>query len=175
MSNLIKIFSVLLPLTLLGACKTIPEEIVQPAEAPQPTSQYPLTIIGGVEPVYFLPINTPFSARIDTGAETSSIDVSEMRFFERDGEKWVAFELNHNGTQEHYRFEKKIIRKVNIRRVDESEQRVSVMMTVKIGSEVITAEFTLANRAKFVYQALIGRNILKGRFMVDPSSENTLH
>ncbi len=175
MSNLLKVFSVLVTLTFLSSCKTLPEtqpvpEVVQPQ-----TTQHPLTVIGGVEPVYFLPINAPFAARIDTGAETSSIDVSDMRFFERDGEKWVAFELNHDGTQEHHRFEKKIVRKVNIRRIDEDEQRVAVMMTIKIGSEVITTEFTLANRTKFVYQALIGRNILKGRFMVDPSIENTLH
>ncbi len=175
MPNLLKVFSILIPLTILSSCKTTPEKQPVTEVIPQQTLQHPLTVIGGVEPIYFLPVSAPFSARIDTGAETSSIDVSEMRFFERDGEKWVAFELNHDGTQEHHRFEKKIVRKVNIRRIDEDEQRVAVMMTIKIGSEVITTEFTLANRTKFTYQALIGRNVLNGRFMVDPSIENTLH
>ena len=48
-------------------------------------------------------------------------------------------------------------------------------MDIKIGSNLINAEFSLANREKFTYQALIGRNVLNGRFMVDPSIENTLH
>ncbi len=165
----------LLFLFSLCACKTIPDSATPQIPETHKAVHHPLTVIGGVEPVYFLPIKSPFLARIDTGAETSSIDVSEMRFFERDGQKWVAFELNHEGSNEHHRFEKKIVRKVNIKRADIDEQRVSVMMPVKIGNEVITAEFTLANRAKFIYQALIGRNIINGRFMIDPSIENTLH
>ena len=33
-----------------------------------------LPIIGEVEPIYFLPMKSPFWARIDTGATTSSLD-----------------------------------------------------------------------------------------------------
>ena len=47
-------------------------------------------------------------------------------------------------------------------------------MDVKIGNELINADFTLADREKFTYQILIGRNILNGRFLIDPSLENTL-
>ena len=159
-----------------SACTTEKKPVIVPAvEVKQPQPQHQLDIIGGVEPVYFLPVKTPFDARIDTGAETSSIDVSKMRFFERDGEKWVAFELNHDENGERHRFEKPIVRKASIRRSGADEQRVVVNMDIKIGNEIINAEFSLANRTKFVYQALIGRNIIKGRFIVDPSVENTLH
>ena len=44
-----------------------------------------------------------------------------------------------------------------------------------MGDEIIDAEFTLNDRSKFEYQVLIGRNILNGRFIIDPSIENTLH
>lgn len=148
--------------------------IVPAVEVPVPAKRG-LEIIGGVEPVYFLPIKIPFDARIDTGAETSSVDVSKIRMFERDGEKWVSFELNHDDIGEKHRFEKRIIRKVTIRRIGKDEQRVVVNMDVKIGNELFNADFTLADRDKFNYQALIGRNIIKGRYIVDPSIENTLH
>lgn len=134
-----------------------------------------LEVIGGVEPVYFLPMKTPFASRIDSGAATSSIDVDNLRHFERDGEKWVAFDLKHRDSGESHRFEKKIKRKVNITRIDDDEKRVAVAMDIKIGDHIINADFSLADRTKFNYQGLIGRNIINGRFIIDPSVENTFH
>ena len=40
---------------------------------------------------------------------------------------------------------------------------------------MINAEFTLNDRSKFDYQVLIGRNIINGRFIIDPTLENTMH
>ena len=90
-----------------------------------------MEVIGGVEPVYFLPVLTPVLSRIDTGAETSSIGVSNIKMFERDGEKWVGFDINNT------RFEKRVIRKVTIRRIDGNENRVSVNLDIKIDQELI--------------------------------------
>ena len=45
-----------------------------------------LPIIGEVEPIYFLPMKSPFLARIDTGATTSSLDCRDVEYFERDGD-----------------------------------------------------------------------------------------
>lgn len=73
---------------------------------PRPVKQ-PLKVIGEVEPVYFLPMKSPFLSRIDTGAETSSVDADHVVSFERDGEKWVAFNLVNRETGEKHRFEKK--------------------------------------------------------------------
>ena len=70
---------------------------------------------------------------------------------------------------------KKIERKTTIKRINEHEKRIVVMMDVKFGNEIINAEFSLADREKFEYQALIGRNIISGRAIVDPSISNTLH
>lgn len=137
--------------------------------------KHTLGVIGGVEPIYFLPMKTPFMARIDTGAVNSSVDVRNIRRFERDGEKWVAFVLTNEENGESYRFEKKIVKHVTIKRIVEKEKRIMVMMDVKFGDEIINAEFSLADRDKFEYQALVGRNIINGRAIVDPSVSNTLH
>lgn len=67
-----------------------------------------LPIIGEVEPIYFLPMKSPFAARIDTGATTSSLDCQDVEYFERDGEKWVAFKLKNRKTGEEHVFEKKV-------------------------------------------------------------------
>lgn len=134
-----------------------------------------LGIIGEVEPVYVLPIKKSFLARIDTGAETSSIDAKNIRVFEREGVKWVSFDIVSKRYGETYHFEKKIYRQVTIKRQNISENRIVVLMTVKMGKEKITAQFSLTDREKFDYQVLIGRNILNGRAIVDTSVSKTLY
>lgn len=109
------------------------------------------------------------------GAETSSIDASDIKTFERDGEKWVSFTIVNRETGEKHRFEKELARQTKITRINQHEKRLVVNLDVKLGNEIITAEFSLADRSKFEYQALIGRNILTGRAIVDTSLENTLH
>ena len=134
-----------------------------------------LPIIGEVEPIYFLPMKTPFYARIDTGATTSSLDCDEVHYFERDGEKWVYFKLVNRKSGEEHAFEKKIERSFRVRRIGEEERRKAVKMDVKMGNETFTAVFSIADRSNFNYQGLIGRNVLTGRFIVDTSTSYTLH
>ena len=163
---------VIRPAIVPGVEVRMPEN--EPKKEVKKPENAPLKIIGAVEPVYFLPMKTPFTSRIDTGAETSSIDADNISPFERDGEKWVAFDLNNRETGEKYHFEKRIERRPTIKRIHTSEERIVVEMDVKMGDEIIKAEFSLAHRDRFNYQGLIGRNILAGRALVDTSLVNTL-
>ncbi len=160
---------------IISACQQTPRPSIVPAvETPQ-SSLHRLNIIGEVEPIYFPPMKTPFAARIDTGAEQSAIDADNIKYFERDGEKWVAFTLINRESGEKHRFEKEIDRHVSIKRIHVTEKRPMVVMDVKFGDETFEANFSLAKRDKFEYQALVGRNILTGRAIVDTSVANTLH
>ena len=134
-----------------------------------------LPIIGEVEPIYFLPMKSPFAARIDTGATTSSLDCQDVEYFERDGEKWVAFKLKNRKTGEEHVFEKKVERSFKVKRAGKDESRKAIKMAVKMGGEVFSAVFSIADRSNFDYQGLVGRNILTGRFLVDTSTSYTLN
>ena len=134
-----------------------------------------LPIIGEVEPIYFLPMKSPFAARIDTGATTSSLDCQDAQYFERDGEKWVAFKLKNRKTGEEHVFEKKVERSFKVKRAGKDESRKAIKMDVKMGGEVFSAVFSIADRSNFDYQGLVGRNILTGRFLVDTSTSYTLN
>jgi len=158
-----------------GLVPAIVPEPEQKVLKKEPKKDVNLKVIGAVEPIYILPMKTPFYARIDTGAETSSIDVFNLKLFERDGEKWASFEIVNRTNGETHLFEKKIRKKVAIRRAEEYERRKVVEMSVKFGGETFKAYFSLADRSDFDYQALVGRNIINGRAMVDISISNTLH
>ena len=119
-------------------------------------------------------MKSAFIARVDTGATTSSIDVQNLKRFERDGEKWVAFDIVNNTSDERYHFERPILKKVKIKRIEQEEHRVKVMLDIKIGGQKVKTEFTLAERSDFEYQGLIGRSLLSGRYIVDTSLSHTL-
>ena len=147
----------------------------KPAPKPKPIKTHSLGIIGEVEPIYFLPMKSAFPARIDTGAKNSSIDVTDLQEFEREGEKWVSFYLINRTTNEKHLFEKPLQRQVKIKREGDSEARFVVLMNVRFGKENLTIPFSLADRSKFNYQALVGRNILQGRAIVDVNRSMTLY
>lgn len=51
----------------------------------------------------------------------------------------------------------------------DAEERYETVFKVKIGPKVFKESFSLANRAKKIYPILLGRKLLNGRFLVDPS------
>lgn len=173
-----KILSLFL-LFLVCSCSAEKEQIVPsiaPNQAPEEKIVYirPNNIIGAVEPVYFPPMKSAFPARIDTGATTSALDVQNLKVFERDGKKWVSFTLVNRETGETHDFEKPRRKRIRVKRIIEDEHRPMVEMDVKMGGKKFKADFTVTERTDFDYQALIGRNILSGRAIVDVSLENTL-
>lgn len=176
MKTLYKFLFISLIIVMSSSCQNTPPKpsIVPAVEVKKPATPR-MDIIGEVEPIYILPLKTPFAARIDTGAQTSSLDVTKIRYFERDGDKWVAFNITNRTNGESHRFEKPISRRITVKRIDDGEKRTLVDMDVKFGKETFSATFSLADRKKFEYQALIGRNILSGRAIVDTSLSNTLH
>lgn len=173
-----KFLGVLSVLTIIACAteetKVVPGIVPNTAQPPKIITVRPNNVIGAVERIYFPPMKSPFLARVDTGATTSSIDADNIKRFERDGKKWVSFTLVNRETGEKMDFEKPRSRRVRILRVGEEEHRMSIDMDVKMGNETFVAEFTLNERHDFEYQGLIGRNILSGRAVVDVAISNTL-
>ncbi len=100
-------------------------------------------------------------AKIDTGADSSSVHVENLSVSE-DG--ILSFEL----------FGKKIERKdfkaVVVRSSNGDEEvRYRAPLSMKIGSKKIKAFFTLSNRGKNNFPVLIGRKTIKNKFVVDVS------
>lgn len=130
-------------------------------------------VVGEVEKIYLAEPDQVYTARIDSGAETSSIDARNITRFERDGNSWVRFDVPVTGTKELITLEKEISRKVKIIQAsaDEAEKRVVVELQFAIGDHQQVAEFTLTDRTNLTYQVLIGRNILRDVMLIDVGKE----
>lgn len=130
-------------------------------------------IIGAVEEVQLPDQKISLNARIDTGATTTSINAQNIKKFERDGKKWVKFEI-HNEKGKLASIEKPVSRMVNIKRHGAEDQiRYAVKLKLKLGKINIVSEVTLADRSKFTFPLLIGRSFLTDMAIVDVSKEFT--
>lgn len=128
--------------------------------------------LGQVEYVDVVPYKFRQKARIDTGAETSSIDAQEIVEFERDGKPWVKFVMKDRNTGETVEMRAPVRRTVLIKQhgVDNVRRQV-ISLTLAIGNLKDDVEVTLADRENFEYPILIGRNFLQGRALVDVSGK----
>lgn len=162
-------------LTISGCRETAANLPATPPSSRPSAVDLPLGIIGATEAVYLEGFKSPFEARLDTGATTSSIDADEIQQFERDGRKWVRFQLFNRSSQEKRNYELPMVRNVQIKRHGaDSVTRPTVMLTFRIGHLTVEREFTLTSREKFEYPVLLGRNVICGLAAVDPSHHNTL-
>ncbi len=140
-----------------------------------PSSSNDKLILGQVETVTLVKENLALSARIDTGAETSSLGVYNLTEFERDSKKWVRYSLSND--EQAQRLEYPVFNKVKIKQQSnvEAEARLVIKLNISLGGqEYLDQAFNLANRRHLEYQILIGRNFLRDIAVVDVSSRYLL-
>lgn len=134
-------------------------------------------ILGAIENVEIADISQAFSARIDTGATTSSLNAIDLQEFERNGNKWVRFHLVNQDTKtESNELEwitAPVIRTVKIRQstTEEMERRPVVELWIKLGAIHEKVQFTLADRSHMTHSILLGREFIQDIAVVDVSKE----
>ncbi|MEW5056210.1 MAG: ATP-dependent zinc protease [Cycloclasticus sp.] len=151
------------------------EKIVRVTVPAKTGGKLDLAIIGEVETVQVEPSKLRYAARIDTGAESSSIHAENIQLVERDGKKSVVFSLRDPATGALVTLERKFRRRVIIKqKVGKPERRYVVKLWLTLGKVKELVEVTLTNRSDFKYKLLIGRNLLIDTAIVDVSRKNTL-
>lgn len=111
--------------------------------------------------------------RIDSGATTSAIHCSRVRLI-KDGEKTcLRFYLDSKKGAPQQSFTVTDFKETVIRNSSGKEEKRYVIKTrIKLFGKKIRTEFSLANRRKMSYPILLGRKLLKDRFLVDVSQKN---
>lgn len=133
-----------------------------------------LPILGGVEWVTVEPPGFRMEARLDTGAETSSIHAEDVQLVEKDGEQHVRFTLVDPQKEVAETLELPLSRKVLIRQAEgEPDKRYVVKLWLALGETRSRIEVTLSDRDSFDHQLLIGRNFLTDTAIVDVSRQYT--
>jgi len=123
--------------------------------------------VGVIEDIVLRPWGISFPARIDTGADLSSLDARDIVV--RDniadfklGKRWGSRRLQ--------------LPVVDWRHIQTSmgvEKRPVVAISICMGSKLLRTPVTLKDRSAMMYPFLVGRSALSGTFLVDTSRSNT--
>ncbi len=126
-------------------------------------------VLGLAEEGYIPSLDLSIPAKIDTGAENTSVDARNIQYFERDSKKWVKFSL-HRTSRGITPLELPLIRTTKIKRPGSSSvSRPVVSLSISIGEIAQQTEITLTDRSKYKYPLLIGRNFIQDLAIVDVS------
>ena len=109
-------------------------------------------------------------AKVDTGARSSSVHASEIEEIERDGLHFVRFKIHpfHRQPDQKVEAEAKVL---DFREVKSSSgnstNRPVILTNVALLGLNWPVELTLADRSEMGFRMLLGREAIRGKFLVD--------
>jgi hypothetical protein len=110
--------------------------------------------------------------KIDTGARSSSLHAFNVETFERGGATWVRFDV-HPIQREDKTIVRAEARVLEFRHVRSSSGHQTLRPVIRtdlvLGGRRWTVELTLAARDEMGFRMLLGREAMRGRFVVDPA------
>ncbi len=106
----------------------------------------------------------PIVAKLDTGARSAALHADEISVSGRR----VSFVIITHGRRHTYRAPLAGMKRVKSSN-GISELRPVIRATLEIGKAVYKTEITLTDRSDMDVPMLLGRNTLKGRFVVNPA------
>lgn len=132
-------------------------------------------IFGWVERVLVSSERISMKAKLDTGANTSSLHALNVERFKRGGKRMVRFEIEDPEDGRRIEFERPLVRSVRIKEQDNGgvSRRPVVELWICIGDIGRQVEVNLVDRSRFIYPMLIGRSALAGEVVVDPDDTFT--
>lgn len=132
------------------------------------------TIVGWIEPVQLGSEGLVIPAKLDTGADTSSLHASDIKWIRRNDGDWVAFDVVGKDSRK-VRLERKVERVTRVKKAAGGAQdRPVVLLGVCLGNTYQVTEVNLTDRTGFKLPFLVGRSFLAERFAVDSSRTETI-
>ncbi|ABZ76479.1 protein of unknown function DUF785 [Shewanella halifaxensis HAW-EB4] len=143
--------------------------VVTPVQCP-PSPIGDKFMLGALENVYVDEVKASFNTRIDTGAESSSLDARNIILFERDGSQWVRFDVFTQGDKQPAKtFESKVERFVRIKQEagEKNDRRPVIHAHLEIGQYKAETDLNLSDRSHLEYPLLLGRKFMQDIAVVD--------
>ena len=130
-------------------------------------------VIGWIEPITIESKTFSLSAKIDTGADSSSIYGHNIHITQQDGQPWVSFTIVDESGHPHH-FEKPLAKQTKVKRIgSQSQQRPVIHLGFCLANHYKEAMVNITDRQGYKHPVLVGRNFLRGVFTVDPELQNT--
>lgn len=110
--------------------------------------------------------------KVDSGARTSALHATKIRYLEKsDGQTWVSFVVTaHLDPREIIRVKAPLVEQRMVKSsMGHASLRPVIRTQVRLGDDLWPIEITLVNRDPMGFRMLLGRQALKGKFLVHPA------
>lgn len=117
----------------------------------------------------------PIRAKIDTGASVSSLHAYNPHLVSFKGHDCVEFETSHAVRAQRIHCVAPLARKSAVKSSNgDVEDRFVIYTKLNLASHMADIEVTLSDRSAMQFPLLIGRQALRGRWLIDPYAEYML-
>lgn len=131
-------------------------------------------VIGWREWVQLPTLDVPWiKCKVDTGARSSCLHAFDRELFEREGAQWIRFSVHPEQRKQKPTIaceapvaEFRKVRSSN----GQTEVRPVILSEAILCGKRWEIELTLSNRDEMGFRMLLGREAIKGRFLVDPAN-----
>lgn len=149
-------------------------EVAPPVAAPcpKPPKASSQQVVGYLERVWLTDLGFALDASIDTSVQTGVLYARNIQQFERDGKRWVKFDVPNPATGEPRTLEQKLRRTLASSSGEDAARHPVVRLGVVVGRLNQTAEFALYDRSQKSFQLKLGRSILRDVMLVDVGKKN---
>ena len=155
---------VLFPVLIAVVFGSAPSIVGADAETPRD-----LQLLGWVENAYLVAPEIELRAKLDTGANTSSLDARIIKRFRQWGRRWVRFAVRDPETGEEIVMVRERARTIGIvQHEGDNDVRPTVQVEVCIAGLRRDIEVSLVDRGNFNYPLLLGRRALQHFAIVHP-------
>jgi len=136
-------------------------------------------VIGWLEKVYLPQYDFALRGKVDTGAKTSSLHATDMKYVYVEGkppQSRIRFKTV-DATGDYRIIETDIMRQVRIKRSSlfsdspVTETRVEIALDICLGGRTKRIKVNLSDRKGMNYKMILGREALQGDFVVDVSQK----
>jgi hypothetical protein len=110
--------------------------------------------------------------KVDSGAKTCALHATKIRYLDKhDGETWVSFMVVSQTKPRHsMRVRAPLVEQRVVRSsMGHASLRPVIRTQISLGGETWPVQITLVNRDPMGFRMLIGRQALKGRFLIHPA------
>lgn len=131
-------------------------------------------VVGWIERIMIGPPGVVLEAKLDTGADTSSLHVSNLRWVSDGAGDRVAFDVSGEDGRT-VRLVRRVERVAHVKSATGGAQRRPVIVLgVCLDTTYREVEVNLTDRTGFRQSFLVGRNFLARHFSVDASRQHTV-
>lgn len=109
-------------------------------------------------------------AKVDSGAKTSALHVTNLEFYKRKGEEYVKFDVHplQRKSKPVVKAHSKVYEYRNIKSSNgQSSERPVIITEIEMMGIKFPIELTLVNRELMGFRMLLGRQALRKRFLID--------